>query len=96
MRVFFKSIIETTIMKKLKSLSTVIIVLISVFTFQSCNDDNMDLIKMDNQTFVTKASSNNSYEIAAAILAISKSDSQLVKDYGNHMKKYLIFIHIGF
>lgn len=83
-------------MKKLKSLSTVIIVLISVLTFQSCNDDNMDLIKMDNQTFVTKASSNNSYEIAAAILAISKSDSQLVKDYGNHMKKYLIFIYIGF
>lgn len=72
-------------MKKFKSLSTVIIVLISVLAFQSCDDDNMGSIRIDNQTYVTKASSNNSYEIAAGTLAVSKSDNQLVKDYGTHM-----------
>lgn len=72
-------------MKNLKSLGTIIIVLISVLAFQSCDDDNTDPIRMDNQTFVTKASSNNNYEIAAGTLAMSKSDNQLVKDYGNHM-----------
>lgn len=72
-------------MKKLKSLSTVIIALITVLAFQSCDDDDADNIRMDNQTYVTKASSNNSYQIAAGTLAISKSDNQRVKDYGNHM-----------
>ncbi|TCK80782.1 DUF4142 domain-containing protein [Albibacterium bauzanense] len=72
-------------MKKLRLLSTVIIALITVLAFQSCDDDDADNIRMDNQTFVTKASGSNNFEIAAGTLAMSKGESELVRDYGNHM-----------
>jgi len=72
-------------MKRLKLLSTAIIALITVFAIQSCDDDDVDNIRIDNQTFVTKASNSNNFEIAAGTLAMSKSENQLVKNYGNHM-----------
>ncbi len=72
-------------MKKLRLLSTVIIALITVLAFQSCDDDDADNLRMDNQTFVTKASGSNNFEIAAGTLAMSKGESELVRDYGNHM-----------
>jgi len=72
-------------MKRLKLLSTVIIALITVFAFQSCDDDDVDNIRIDNQTFVTEASNSNNFEIAAGTLAMSKGESELVRDYGNHM-----------
>jgi putative membrane protein len=72
-------------MKRLKLLSTVVIALITVLAFQSCDDDDMDNIRIDNQTFVTKASSSNNFEIAAGVLAMSKGESELVRNYGDNM-----------
>lgn len=72
-------------MKKLKSIGAAILVLMTALSFQSCDDNEMDPIKMDNQTFVTKASSSNNFEIAAGTLALSKSDNQLIKDFGTQM-----------
>lgn len=40
---------------------------------------------MDNQTFVTMASSSNSFEIAAGAMARDKGQSQDVVRYGEHM-----------
>src|SRR5690606_3561100 len=73
------------IMKRLRFLSTAIIALVTVFAFQSCDDDDVDNIRIDNQTFVTKASNSNTFEVAAGTLAITKSDNQQVKNYGNKM-----------
>src|SRR5690606_11748564 len=77
--------IKKKIMKRLKLLSTVVIALITVLAFQSCDDDDMDNIRIDNQTFVTKASSSNNFEIAAGVLAMSKGESELVRNYGDNM-----------
>lgn len=71
-------------MKKLKLLSTVIIALVTVLAFQSCDDDDNN-IRIDNQTFVTEASNSNNFEIAAGALAMSKGESELVRNYGNNM-----------
>src|SRR5690606_31971119 len=72
-------------MKKLKLLSTVIIALVTVLAFQSCDDDDDNNIRIDNQTFVTEASNSNNFEIAAGALAMSKGESELVRNYGNNM-----------
>jgi putative membrane protein len=72
-------------MKRLKLLSTVVIALITILAFQSCDDNDIDNIRIDNQTFVTKASSSNNFEIAAGVLAMSKGESELVRNYGDNM-----------
>lgn len=49
----------------------------------SCKKDNN--YTMDNQDFVTQASSANMFEIAAGNLAVNNSADADVKAFGNHM-----------
>jgi putative membrane protein len=69
-------------MKKLSM--TLIMLLGSVFIISSCKKDS-DHHTMDNQDFVTQASSANMFEIAAGNLAINNSTNANVKAFGNHM-----------
>jgi putative membrane protein len=69
-------------MKKLSL--TLIMLLGSVFIISSCKKDS-DHHTMDNQDFVTQASSANMFEIAAGNLAINNSSNVNVKAFGNHM-----------
>src|SRR5690606_22803930 len=47
--------------------------------------DKDDDYTMDNQTFVSRASSSNSLEISAGGLAMQKASSDAVHHYGEHM-----------
>jgi putative membrane protein len=69
-------------MKKLSL--TLIMLLGSVLIISSCKKDS-DNHTMDNQDFVTQASSGNMFEIAAGNLAINNSTNANVKAFGNHM-----------
>jgi len=62
----------------------VLLVLGSAITLQSCSKDDDDY-QMDNQTFVTQASSSNNFEIAAGAVAQLKGVRAEVKKYGEHM-----------
>lgn len=53
--------------------------------FTSCKDDDDDDQTIDNQTFVTRASSSNNLEISAGNLAVQKANSDAVRHYGEHM-----------
>jgi putative membrane protein len=68
-------------MKKLTFL--MIVVLGTAIIFQSCKKDHN--YNMNNQDFVTQASSSNMFEIAAGNLAVQKSSNANVKAFGNHM-----------
>lgn len=70
-------------MKNLKSLVGIVLILFTTSAIQSCNDD--DDIRMSNQSFVTQASSSNTFEIQAGQLANTKGQDQRIKDYGTHM-----------
>lgn len=61
-----------------------LITISAAFSLQSCCDKKDDY-SMDNQTFVTKASSSNSLEIAAGTLAQTKAVRVDVIAYGKHM-----------
>ena len=50
----------------------------------SCKDDDDDYA-MSNQEFVTKASSSNNFDVAAGGLAVTKGNSAVVTQYGQHM-----------
>jgi putative membrane protein len=50
----------------------------------SCKDE-ADEYALDNQEFVTKASSSNNFEIAAGGLAVTKGNAEAVRHYGEHM-----------
>jgi len=56
-----------------------------VTVFQSCSKDDQDNYQMDNQSFVTQASSSNNFEIAAGGLAVLKGQDAAIKHYGEHM-----------
>ena len=71
---------------------------ISALLFQSCKKDRNDKpcnnnnnnskqtnSVIDNQAFVNQASSSNQFEISAGQLAVTKGQSQAVKDFGTHM-----------
>jgi putative membrane protein len=51
----------------------------------SCKKDHNNYYTMDNQNFVTQASSSNMFEIAAGNLAINNSTNTNIKAYGNHL-----------
>jgi putative membrane protein len=68
-------------MKKLTSL--ILVVLGTAIIVQSCKKDHH--YDMNNQDFVTQASSSNMFEIAAGNLAVQKSSNANVKAFGNHM-----------
>ena len=60
-------------------------VIISVScSLQCCSNDDQDY-PLDNQQFVTQASSSNNFEIAAGALAQTKGVNAEVKSYGQHM-----------
>lgn len=69
-------------MKKLKSLSVVLFACITLSSLSSCKKDKDEEINRTNQTFITMAASNNSFQQAAANLARSKSQSADVVSYG--------------
>jgi putative membrane protein len=56
-----------------------------VGTTSSCKKDNHNNYMMDDQDFVTQASSGNMFEIAAGNLAVNTSTDADVKAFGNHM-----------
>lgn len=72
-------------MKNLKLLSAVLLFLSLAMIIQSCKKTNKVDYKIDNQAFVNQASNSNNFEIAAGILAQTKGESDLVKQYGQHM-----------
>ena len=68
----------------MKTINLVAMVLLgSSVAFTSCNDD--DDYMMENQTFVTQASSSNNLEIQAGTLAMEQSSDTEVHHYGEHM-----------
>jgi putative membrane protein len=80
-------------MKSIKKLffATTIIGLLAFL--QSCkSDNNGSNYQMDNQTFVNVASSSNRFEVAAGMLATTKSNNTLVQQYGAKM----VSEHTGF
>lgn len=58
--------------------------LIVATAMTACHKDH-DHFAMDNQSFVTRASSANMFEIAAGNLALHNSSNIEVKAFGNHM-----------
>lgn len=72
-------------MKNLKLFSALLLFVSASLFIQSCDDDDEVNYKMDNQAFVNQASSSNNFEIAAGNLAQTKGQSELVKQYGQHM-----------
>lgn len=61
-----------------------LILLGSVFLFQSCSNDDDDN-NMDNQAFVSEAASANMFEIQSAELALDKSDNAAIDTFAVHM-----------
>lgn len=57
--------------------------LMAALILPSCDDDD-DV--MENQEFVTQASSSNNLEIAASDLALTKSQNTAIIAFANHMK----------
>jgi len=68
-------------MKTNKLLITVAFIAISL---QACKKENENY-QMDDQSFVTQASSSNNFEIQAGGIAMLKGKSDAVKHYGEHM-----------
>jgi putative membrane protein len=74
--------LKTLNMKNWILLSSVCLTL--SLSFQSCSKDDDDY-PMDNQSFVTQASSSNNFEVAAGAIAQTKGVRAEVKKYGEHM-----------
>ena len=73
-------------MKNLKLLIALLLVFTASLFHQSCVDDNGGAdYKMDNQDFVNRAVSSNNFEITAGTLAQTKGQTDLVKQFGQHM-----------
>jgi putative membrane protein len=68
-----------------KFLSMAFLVIATGSLVTSCKKDRDDDYAMPNQTFVTKASSGNNFEIAAGALAQSKGNNAAVIHFGEHM-----------
>lgn len=57
----------------------------TILSLQACKKDNDDNYQMDNQSFVTQASSSNNFEVQAGAIAVAKAQNAAVKHYGEHM-----------
>jgi putative membrane protein len=68
-----------------RTLILILVLLGSTVLIQSCKKDHNKHYTMNNQDFVTQASSSNMFEIAAGNLALNKSSNTNVKAFGNHM-----------
>lgn len=69
----------------MKTLRTLMLVAFTILSLQACKKDNDENYAMDNQSFVTQASSSNSFEIQAGAIATQKAQNIAVKHYGEHM-----------
>jgi putative membrane protein len=70
-------------MKRLRLLTLTLATIGIIACLQSCKDD--ENFQMDDQDFVTQASSGNNFEIMAGTLATSMSQNTLVQQFGRHM-----------
>ena len=70
----------------MKKINIILLALLGSAVFMSsCHKDEPVVYAMANQDFVTRASSNMKFEIAAGNLAKTKGVSDSVKPYGNAM-----------
>lgn len=69
----------------MKTLKSMVIVTLTILSLQGCKKDDNENYVMDNQSFVTQASSSNSFEIQAGAIAMIKAQNAAVKHYGEHM-----------
>jgi len=69
----------------MKTLRTLMMVAFTILSLQACKKDNDDNYAMDNQSFVTQASSSNNFEVLAGAIALQKAQNASVKHYGEHM-----------
>ena len=69
----------------MKTLKTLMIVAFTIVGLQACKKDSDENYTVDNQSFVTQASSSNSFEIQAGAIATQKAQNAEVKHYGEHM-----------
>jgi len=60
-------------------------VVATILFLSACKKDRNDNYEMDNQTFVTQASSSNNFEVQAGAMAMTKAQNADVKHYGEHM-----------
>lgn len=72
-------------MRTFTLLKTITMGLVLVIGLQACKDDDHEQYSMENQSFVTSASSSNDFEIAAGNLAKTKGQHVNVIQYGQHM-----------
>jgi putative membrane protein len=61
------------------------LIMVGATALTSCTKDDGEMYAMDNQDFVTKASSSNNFEVSAGALAVTKAENADVKHYGEHM-----------
>jgi putative membrane protein len=70
----------------MKKITIILLALLgSAVSMSSCHKDEAVVYAMTNQDFVTRASSNIKFEIAAGNLAKNRGVSDSVKSYGNAM-----------
>jgi putative membrane protein len=69
----------------MKTLRTLMLVALTILSLQACKKDNDENYTIDNQSFVTQASSSNTFEIQAGAIATQKAQNAAVKHYGEHM-----------
>ncbi|QPH40480.1 DUF4142 domain-containing protein [Pedobacter endophyticus] len=69
----------------MKTTKSLIMVVATVLFLSACKKDRNDNHEMDNQMFVTQASSSNNFEVQAGAMAMTKAQSGDVKHYGEHM-----------
>lgn len=69
----------------MKTLKTLMMVALTILSLQACKKDDDENYAMDNQSFVTQASSSNSFEVQAGAIATQKAQNAAVKHYGEHM-----------
>ncbi|MDQ0638474.1 putative membrane protein [Pedobacter sp. W3I1] len=69
----------------MKTLKLMVLVSLTILCLQACKKDNEENYQMDNQSFVTQASSSNSFEVQAGAIAVLKAQNAAVKHYGEHM-----------
>jgi putative membrane protein len=69
----------------MKTLKTLMMVALIMLTLQACKKDDNENYAMNNQSFVSQASSSNNFEIQAGAIATQKGQNAAVKHYGEHM-----------
>ncbi|MEH3114352.1 DUF4142 domain-containing protein [Pedobacter terrae] len=69
----------------MKTLTKVMMVAFTMLSIMGCKKEKDGNYQMDNQSFVTQASSSNNFEVQAGAVAMAKAQNAAVKYYGEHM-----------